>query len=237
MPIMIWIAIIVEFAIQNWIDAGILLGIQFANATLGWCVPRMHACTGAAGAAQHAAPSLRARHATPGPSLAPYAPAERVPLPRPHPCRYETTKAADAVAALKKALKPLATCKRDGKWANMDATMLVPGDLVLLGAGAAVPADCIVNEGRIEVDQAALTGESLPVTMYKGDTPKMGSTSECAGPAALPPVGCRRDSGGRARAAVHACAGTRRHEHRAHAPAQCPLPKRPSRSLPCSHPR
>ncbi|PSC73000.1 p-type h+-atpase isoform C [Micractinium conductrix] len=125
MPIMIWIAIIVEFAIQNWIDAGILLGIQFANATLGW---------------------------------------------------YETTKAADAVAALKKALKPLATCKRDGKWANMDATMLVPGDLVLLGAGAAVPADCIVNEGRIEVDQAALTGESLPVTMYKGDTPKMGST-------------------------------------------------------------
>lgn len=97
--------------------------------------------------------------------------------PSSHTCRYETTKAADAVSALKKALKPLATCKRDGKWANMDATLLVPGDLVLLGAGAAVPADCIVNEGRIEVDQAALTGESLPVTMYKGDTPKMGSTS------------------------------------------------------------
>ena len=38
MPIMIWLAIIIEFAIQNWIDAGILLGIQFANATLGWCV-------------------------------------------------------------------------------------------------------------------------------------------------------------------------------------------------------
>ncbi|KAI7845817.1 hypothetical protein COHA_000727 [Chlorella ohadii] len=122
---MIWLAIIIEFAIQNWIDAGILLGIQFANATLGW---------------------------------------------------YETTKAADAVSALKAALKPLATCKRDGKWQTMDATILVPGDLVLLAAGAAVPADCIVNEGRIEVDQAALTGESLPVTMYKGDTPKMGST-------------------------------------------------------------
>lgn len=40
MPIMIWLAIIIEFAIQNWIDAGILLGIQFANATLGWCVRR-----------------------------------------------------------------------------------------------------------------------------------------------------------------------------------------------------
>jgi P-type E1-E2 ATPase len=91
-------------------------------------------------------------------------------------CRYETTKAADAVSALKAALKPLATCKRDDKWQTIDATLLVPGDLVLLAAGAAVPADCIVNEGRIEVDQAALTGESLPVTMYKGDTPKMGST-------------------------------------------------------------
>lgn len=33
MPIMIWIAIIVEFAIQNYIDAGILLGIQFINAS------------------------------------------------------------------------------------------------------------------------------------------------------------------------------------------------------------
>ena len=110
-------------------------------------------------------------------SLAPLYP------PTPRDCRYETTKAADAVAALKAALKPLATCKRDGKWQTMDATTLVPGDLVLLAAGAAVPADCIVNEGRIEVDQAALTGESLPVTMYKGDTPKMGSTSACMGAA------------------------------------------------------
>ena len=33
-----------------------------------------------------------------------------------------------------------------------------------------------MNEGRIEVDQAALTGESLPVTMYRGDSAKMGST-------------------------------------------------------------
>lgn len=34
---MIWLAIIIMFAIQNWIDAGILLGIQFVNSTLGWC--------------------------------------------------------------------------------------------------------------------------------------------------------------------------------------------------------
>jgi hypothetical protein len=36
MPIMIWIAIVVEAAIQNWLDMGILLGIQFINATIGW---------------------------------------------------------------------------------------------------------------------------------------------------------------------------------------------------------
>ena len=88
---------------------------------------------------------------------------------------YEITKAGDAVAALKKSLKPLATVKRDGSWKNVDAGIVVPGDLVLLASGSAIPADCIVNEGTIEVDQAALTGESLPVTMYKGSSCKMGS--------------------------------------------------------------
>jgi len=89
---------------------------------------------------------------------------------------YEANKAGNAVAALKASLKPNAVVKRDGKWQNMDAATVVPGDLVMLGAGAAVPADCIVNGGRIEVDQAALTGESLPVTMTFGSKPKMGST-------------------------------------------------------------
>lgn len=88
---------------------------------------------------------------------------------------YEITKAGDAVAALKKSLKPLATIKRDGKWSNIDAGEVVPGDLCLLASGSAIPADCLVNEGTIDVDQAALTGESLPVTMYKGSSCKMGS--------------------------------------------------------------
>eukprot|EP01032_Pedospumella_encystans_P039273 gene39273-biopygen29742 len=89
---------------------------------------------------------------------------------------YEITKAGDAVAALKKSLKPTATVKRDGKFVNMDAIFVVPGDLVLLGSGSAIPADCRVNEGEIEVDEAALTGESLPVTKFQGSSCKMGST-------------------------------------------------------------
>lgn len=89
---------------------------------------------------------------------------------------YETTKAGNAVAALKASLKPTATCKRDGEWQVLDAAYLVPGDTILLGSGAAVPADCRLNASEIDVNQAALTGESLPVTFYKGDSCKMGST-------------------------------------------------------------
>lgn len=89
---------------------------------------------------------------------------------------YETNKAGNAIAALKSSLKPKATAKRDGVWKVLDAALLVPGDTVMLGSGSAVPADCRVNGGEIDVDQAALTGESLPVTFYQGDSVKMGST-------------------------------------------------------------
>ena len=74
---------------------------------------------------------------------------------------YETTKAGDAVAALKNALKPKATAKRDGRFQEINGTLLVPGDLVLLGAGGSIPADCQIHEGEIEVDQSALTGTYL----------------------------------------------------------------------------
>ena len=73
-------------------------------------------------------------------------------------------------------MRPEATVKRDGKWKSIDGSLVVPGDLVLLATGSAVPADCRINHGQIEVDQAALTGESLPVNMFKGDSCKMGST-------------------------------------------------------------
>jgi len=89
---------------------------------------------------------------------------------------YETTKAGDAVSALKASLKPEATVKRDGKWRSIDASNVVPGDLVLLATGSAVPADCRINEGHIEVDQAAITGETMPVAKLKGDACLMGST-------------------------------------------------------------
>merc|ERR1719440_546260 len=97
--------------------------------------------------------------------------------------------AADAVEALKNSLKPKATVRRDGKWQVVDGRTVVPGDMVLLASGSAMPADCRVNireeerkkqpdlvVAQIDVDQAALTGESLPVTLYEGDKTLMGST-------------------------------------------------------------
>jgi len=46
-----------------------------------------------------------------------------------------------------------ATAKRDGKWVEINASLVVPGDLVLLASGGAIPADCRTNKGQIDVDQ------------------------------------------------------------------------------------
>ena len=53
----------------------------------------------------------------------------------------------------------------------------MPGDLVKLAAGAAVPADCEVRSGTVQVDASALTGESLPVTLTQGGAAQMGATA------------------------------------------------------------
>lgn len=90
---------------------------------------------------------------------------------------YEENKAGNAVAALKASLKPEAQVVRDGVHQTINAALLVPGDRVTLMAGGAVPADCDLCEGNpVQIDQAALTGESFPVSMGPGDNAKMGST-------------------------------------------------------------
>jgi len=89
---------------------------------------------------------------------------------------YEERSAGDAIAALKKSLAPRASAKRDGAFLAIPARELVPGDVVNLKLGDIVPADCRLLKGpSLEVDQAALTGESLPVTRAETDTVFMGS--------------------------------------------------------------
>jgi H+-transporting ATPase len=66
--------------------------------------------------------------------------------------------------------------KRDGKWTNPKASDLVPGDIIRLSLGDIVPADARLFEGDpIEVDQSALTGESLPATRKSGEVVYSGS--------------------------------------------------------------
>jgi H+-transporting ATPase len=77
---------------------------------------------------------------------------------------WEEYQAGNAIAALKAKLALRAHVKRDGAWTTIPARELVPGDFMRVSLGEIVPADAKLLEGDpIEVDQSALTGESLPV--------------------------------------------------------------------------
>jgi len=89
---------------------------------------------------------------------------------------WEEHQAGNAIAALKARLATLAKVKRDGKWVNPKASELVPGDVIRLRLGDIVPADARLLDGdSIQVDQSALTGESLPVTADSGGAVYSGS--------------------------------------------------------------
>ncbi|MEA3363825.1 MAG: cation-translocating P-type ATPase [Thermodesulfobacteriota bacterium] len=73
-------------------------------------------------------------------------------------------RAEKALLALKQMAAPFATVQRSGALQRISAAELVPGDLLLLDAGTIVPADLRLNEiHSLKVDEAALTGESIPV--------------------------------------------------------------------------
>lgn len=74
-------------------------------------------------------------------------------------------KAQKALESLKKLTSPKAVVKRDGVVCEIPAMELVKGDLVLLEAGAQIPADLrLVRTWNLKIEESALTGESLPVT-------------------------------------------------------------------------
>ena len=83
-------------------------------------------------------------------------------------------KAAASVAALQKMVIIKAKVRRDGQLAEIPAGQLVPGDIVAIEAGDIVPADGrLTKAATLEVDESALTGESLPVA--KGTDPVAGA--------------------------------------------------------------
>ncbi len=81
----------------------------------------------------------------------------------------QEARAMYALRALRKKLARKALVLRDGKFETIDATFLVPGDIIKLRLGDIVPADAkLVSDDYVKLDQSALTGESLPVTKTKG---------------------------------------------------------------------
>jgi H+-transporting ATPase len=83
---------------------------------------------------------------------------------------WQEHKASNAIELLKQRLAPKARVLRDGKWREVPAKELVPGDIVRVRLGDIVPADIKLMEGDyLLVDESVLTGESLPVEKHIAD--------------------------------------------------------------------
>ena len=88
---------------------------------------------------------------------------------------FQQNKAQGALSLLRQRLSVTARVRRDDRWQEVPAAELVPGDLVHLRVGDLVPADVELADGRIEVDQSQLTGESSRVDKEPGATAFSGS--------------------------------------------------------------
>jgi len=95
----------------------------------------------------------------------------------------QENKAEKALELLKKQLKITSRVLRDGKWVQLSADLLVPGDVIHIRMGDLVPADTEIISGNVLVDQSALTGESQPVDrndgglIYSGSVIKRGEAT------------------------------------------------------------
>ena len=89
---------------------------------------------------------------------------------------WEELRAEFAILALSEKLTPTAFVIRDGREHEINSADVVPGDIVIVAEGGRVPADARLAEARaLDVDESALTGESLPVSKHvepvAGDAP------------------------------------------------------------------
>ncbi len=76
----------------------------------------------------------------------------------------------DSLRALFDLVPPRATVLRDGSEVDLPTSEIVVGDLVVLRPGDKVPVDGVIEDGETSVDEALVTGESLPVDKARGDT-------------------------------------------------------------------
>ncbi|KXN72055.1 H(+)-ATPase [Conidiobolus coronatus NRRL 28638] len=131
-------ACILSAVVGDWLDFGIILGLLFLNAIIGF---------------------------------------------------VEEAKAESALDSLKETLALKSKVWRSGELTEIDSALLVPGDIIVLRLGDIVPADARLlglnvsgepTDGELQIDQSALTGESLPVSkkkdsiVYSSSTVKQG---------------------------------------------------------------
>jgi cation-transporting P-type ATPase F len=80
---------------------------------------------------------------------------------------FQESKAEKAIDALNRMVLTEATVRRNGRRLRIPSSQLVPGDVVLLQSGDRVPADLrLFDVNNLQIDESALTGESLPVTKH-----------------------------------------------------------------------
>jgi H+-transporting ATPase len=83
---------------------------------------------------------------------------------------FQESRANAALALLKQRLTLTSRVKRDGAWIDGPAADLVPGDIVQVSVGDVIPADVLIVDGSLLLDQSMLTGESIPAEMAVGET-------------------------------------------------------------------
>ena len=95
---------------------------------------------------------------------------------------FQTARSEHAAEKLRKEVAPTATVMRDGVWKEIPRREVVPGDVISLSAGDLVPADALLLTSKdLHVQQAALTGESLPVEK-ESDAAPLALSSESLSP-------------------------------------------------------
>ncbi len=89
---------------------------------------------------------------------------------------WHTRGSQKALEILKKRLAVKAKVLRNGEWVIKDARDIVPGDIITIGLGDLIPADAkIMSDEEVSIDQSALTGESLPVSLHRSGVVYSGS--------------------------------------------------------------
>jgi P-type Mg2+ transporter len=95
---------------------------------------------------------------------------------------FQAYRSERAVMRLRQQVAPTATVLRSGAWIEMPRREVVPGDIVRLSAGDLVPADArLITSRDLHVQEAALTGESMPVEKEASGVPSPSDSTQSAG--------------------------------------------------------